>query len=39
MLAKLVKKAVQNQNTKHLIDYANNRGGSDNVTAVVMYRV
>lgn len=37
-LAKLVKKTVRDQNTKHLIDYANNHGGADNVTAVVMYR-
>ena len=37
-LAKLVKKAVRDQNTKHLIDYANNRGGSDNITAVLLYR-
>lgn len=38
-LCKLVKKAVRDQNTKHLIDYANNRGGADNITAVLMYRV
>lgn len=38
ILAKLVKKTIRDQNTKHLIDYANNHGGSDNVTAVVMYR-
>lgn len=37
VLGKLVKKAVRDQNTKHLIDYANNRGGADNVTAVIMY--
>lgn len=37
-LMKLVKKAVQHQNTKHLIDYANNRGGRDNITAVIMYQ-
>lgn len=38
VLTKLVKKAVQHQNTKHLIDYANNHGGSDNITAVLLYR-
>ncbi len=39
ILGKLVKKTVRDQNTKHLIDYANNCGGADNVTAVVLYRV
>ena len=38
MIAKLVKKSVHNHTTKYLVDYANNRGGSDNITAVVMYR-
>ena len=38
VLPKLVKKAVRDSNTKHLIDYANNRGGSDNITAVLLYR-
>ena len=37
MVAKLVKKSVHNHTTKYLVDYANNRGGSDNITAVVMY--
>ncbi len=39
ILGKLVKKTVRDQNTKHLIDYANNHGGGDNITAVVLYRV
>ena len=38
VLAELLSKAVKNKNTKHLIDYANNKGGSDNITAVIIYR-
>jgi len=39
VLAKLVKKAVQASTTKYLVDHANNRGGSDNITAVILYRL
>ncbi len=39
ILGILMKKAVRDQNTKHLIDFANNCGGSDNITAVLLYRV
>lgn len=36
-LPQLVHKAIRDQNTKHLIDYANNCGGADNITAVILY--
>lgn len=39
VLPKLVKKAVRGSTTKFLVDYANNRGGSDNITAVILYRL
>lgn len=37
-LAELVQKSVKDSTTKYLVDYANNQGGADNVTAVVMYQ-
>lgn len=37
-LPDLVKKCVKNSNIQELIDYANNQGGADNITAVVAFR-
>ena len=36
-LAELVNESVTDNTTRHLVDYANKQGGSDNVTAVVMF--
>ena len=37
-LPELLKSCIRKGSLQELIDYANNRGGSDNITAVVLYR-
>ena len=34
----MLKHCIQNGGIQELIDYANDKGGSDNITAVVLYR-
>lgn len=37
-LPELLKNCIRKNSIQELIDYANNRGGSDNITAVMLYR-
>ena len=37
-LPEMLKHCIQNGGIQELIDYANDKGGSDNITAVVLYR-
>ena len=37
-LPELLKSCIRKNSIQELIDYANNRGGSDNITAVMLYR-
>ena len=33
-----LKSCIRKESLQELIDYANNQGGADNITAVVLYR-
>ena len=37
-LPEQLKSCIRKESLQELIDYANNQGGADNITAVVLYR-